>query len=146
MAKRKRYDIRLEGVDLLVKKLETLNGDSQKIADECLRKTHEIITPKAIEAAQKPNLPARGKYSTGRTKRSTKMNANTEWHGYTGKVDVGYSMRTGGLAWIFMIYGTPRRMKNKKMWSAFYGAKTKREVIAAQEQIFFDEFYRLMGL
>lgn len=146
MAKRKRYSIRVEGLDYLMAKLERLNGDSKKIAEECLNAGHKIITPKAIEASQKANLPAKGRYSTGRTKRSTKLNESVEWKGNVGKEDVGYSISEGGLAWIFMMWGTPRHMKNKKMWSAFYGAKTKREVSEAQKKIFFDEYRRLMGL
>lgn len=146
MAKRKRYDIQVEGIDILVRKLENLNGNVKKIADECLEKSHDIITPKADIAAKKQNLPAKGRYYTGRTLRSVKKDKTVEWRGYVGKEDVGYSIKRGGLAWIFMLYGTPRYMKNKKMYAAFYGAKTKREVRAAQEQIFFREFRRLMGL
>lgn len=146
MAKRKRFTIRVEGLDYLMAKLERLNGDTKKIAEECLEAGHKIITPKAQEAARKPNLPAKGRYYTGRTLRSTKLNREVEWKGYVGKEDVGYSISEGGLEWIFMMWGTPRYMKNKKMWAAFYGAKTKREVSEAQKKIFFDEYRRLMGL
>ena len=146
MAKRKRFMVQVDGVEFLMAKLERLNGDTKKIAEECLKKGHDIITPKAQEAAKKQNLPAKGRYYTGRTIRSTKLNNEVEWSGYVGKEDVGYSINLGGLAWVFMMWGTPRYMKNKKMWSAFYGAKTKKEVDAAQRKIFFEEFNRLMGL
>lgn len=146
MAMRKRFVIEVKGLDLLMRRLEKLNGDSKKIAEKCLEKGHDIITPKATEAAQKQNLPAKGRYYTGKTVRSVKKDNRVDWHGTVGQEDVGYSVSKGGLAWIFMMWGTPRYMKNKKMWSAFYGAATKREVGAAQEKIFYEEYRKLMGL
>lgn len=146
MAKRKRFQVQVDGIDYLMARLESLNGDTKKIAEDCLKAGHDIITPKAQEAAQKQNLPARGKFYTGRTLRSTKLTNEVVWKGYVGKEDVGYSIRFGGLEWVFMMWGTPRYMKNKKMWSAFYGAKTKREVSEAQKKIFFEEFRKGMGL
>lgn len=146
MAVRKRFKIEIKGLEFLMRDLENVGGDSKKIADECLKKGHEIITPKADEAARKPNLPAKGRYYTGRTLRSVKKDKGVEWKGYVGKEDVGYSIRKGGLAWIFMLWGTPRHMKNKKMYAAFYGSKTKTEVVEAQKAIFFREIRRRMGL
>lgn len=146
MAKRAKFVIGVNGFDVLLERLRELNGDATNIAEKCLNKGHEIITPKAQEAAQKQNLPARGRYYTGKTLRSTKLNAEVEWKAYVAKEDVGYSINKGGLAWVFMLYGTPRYMKNKKMWAAFYGAKTKREVIEAQKKIFFEEFRKAMGV
>lgn len=146
MAMRKRFVVQVDGLDILMAKLDKLNGDCKAIAEKCLKEGHDIITPKAEDAAKKQNLPRKGKFFTGRTLRSVKKDKSVEWTGTVGVENVGYSISKGGLAWVFMMWGTPRYMKNKKMYAAFYGAKTKREVSEAQKDIFFEEFRKLKGL
>lgn len=146
MAIKKRFELVIDGVDILLDRAKELNADVETIAEDCLKASHDIITPKAEIAAKKQNLPRRGRYYTGKTLRSVKKDKTVEWNRYIAKEDVGYSIRNGGLAWVFMLWGTPRYMKNKKMYAAFYGAKTKREVSEAQKKVFFREFRKAMGL
>ena len=141
-----KMSIEFEGFDEVVTQINNLNGNLKAITNKGLQKTHEIITEKAEEATQKPNLPAKGKYSTGKTEKSLKTEAKVEWNGTVASVPVGFSISQGGLPSIFMIYGTPRYMKNQKMYNTFWSSKTHNEVIAAQEEIFFEELRKLEGL
>lgn len=141
-----KMSIEFEGFDEVVTQINNLNGNLKAITNKGLQKTHEIITEKAEEAIQKPNLPAKGKYSTGKTEKSLKTEAKVEWNGTVASVPVGFSISQGGLPSIFMIYGTPRYMKNQKMYNTFWSSKTHNEVIAAQEEIFFEELRKLEGL
>lgn len=137
--------IEFEGFDEAVKRLEKLEGDVRTVTEKALKQTHKIVTGYAEESAQKSNLPAKGKYSKGDTLNSLKREASVEWSGTEAKVPVGFDISKGGLASIFMIYGTPRYMKNKKMYDAFWSNKTHTEVLKAQEDVFYEEIGKLGG-
>ena len=65
--------IEFEGFEEVIKQMEQLNGNIKEITEQGLKETHKIITKKEEEAVQKTNLPAKGKYSTGLTKKSMKV-------------------------------------------------------------------------
>lgn len=142
---RNKIGIEFDGSNEVIAKITKLNGNTKEITNKTLKETHKIVTGKAEEAVQKSNLPAKGKYSKGDTKKSLKREANIDWNGTLASVPVGFSISKGGLASIFMIYGTPRHMKNQKMYNAFWSNKTHDEVIDAQEEIFFNELRKLGG-
>lgn len=133
------------GMNDVIKKLNKIEADTKGITEEALRKTHEIVTRKAEEAVAKSNLPAGGKYSTGDTLKSLKRDANITWDGTEASVSVGFNIAKGGLPSIFMMYGTPRYMKNQAMYDAFFGNETEGEVITAQKKIFYGALDELTG-
>ena len=141
MAK-KNFAIEFEGFDEVVKRLKKLDGDIKGTTEKALRETHKIVTRKADDAMSKSHLPAGGKYSTGKTLETLKRNADIEWEGTVASVPVGFDIKDGGLASIFLMYGTPRMDKNQTLYDAFYGRKTKNEVIKKQEEIFYEEIRR----
>lgn len=137
--------IEFEGFEEAIKRLEKLEGDVRTVTNKALKETHKIVTKKAEEAAQKQNLPAHGRYSSGDTLNSLKRDADIEWSGTEAKVPVGFSISKGGLPSIFMMYGTPRYMKNQKMYNAIWSNTTHQEVLKAQEEIFYEEIRKLGG-
>ena len=138
--------IEFEGFNEVISRITKLGGNAKDITNKGLKETHKIITKKADDAVQKQNLPAKGKYATGLTAKTLKREADIEWNGTIGSVSVGFSISKGGLASIFMIYGTPRYMKNQKMYNTFWSSKTHNEVLDAQEKIYFDELRKLEGI
>lgn len=140
-----KFKLEFDGLDELTKRIASVNGNVKNTTEKALRKTHSIVTAKAEESAQKPNLPAKGKYSNEDTLKSLKRNAEIKWVGDIGSVDVGFDISNGGLASIFMIYGTPRYMKNQKMYNAFKGKATLDEIHQAQQDIFYAELRKLGG-
>lgn len=130
----KAFGIELQGLDEMVRNLEKLGANANQIADEMLIKTHEIVTAKAASAVG--HLPAGGKYSTGKTAASLKVAPKITWSGTTASVEVGFSIKKGGLPSIFMMYGTPRYMKVQEMYDAFYSEQTKDEIFLAQKEIY----------
>lgn len=138
-----RMQLDVSGINELMKRIEKLGGQSKAIADEALKETHKIVTELAADAVQKQNLPAKGKYSTGDTAKSLYKDAAVKWTGDIGAIDVGFSIRKGGLASIFLIYGTPRMKKSQKMYNAFYGKQTLKKVHDAQEKVLYDEIRRI---
>ena len=130
----------------LARKLEEAGGDVQSAATDALRASFDIVTPKAEEGMQRANLPAKGKYSTGKTLNALMREPNIRWENDIGTTDVGFSIRNGGLASQFLIHGTPRMRPAKKLHDAFYSKTTQREVSEAQENIIFGKIHEVTGL
>jgi len=128
--------IEFEGFDEVIAKLTQLDSDVKNVTEKTLRETHKLITKKA-ETAIAPHK------ETGVTEKSLKKNAEIKWAAGEASVETGFSIRQGGLASIFLIYGTPRMKKDQNLYNAFFGNKTKKEVTEIQEDIFFDEIRRL---
>lgn len=128
--------IEFEGFDEVIARLTKLDGDIKGVTEKALRETHKAITKKA-ETAIAPHK------ETGATEKSLKRNAEIEWVGSEASVRTGFSIRNGGLASIFLMYGTPRMKKDQNLYNAFFGNKTRKEVMEIQEQIFYDEIRRL---
>lgn len=128
--------IEFEGFEEVIAKLTQLEADVKGVTEKALRETHKVITKKA-EAAIAPHK------ETGATEKSLKKNAEIKWAGSEASVETGFSIRNGGLASIFLMYGTPRMKKDQNLYNAFFGNKTKKEVMEIQENIFYDEIRRL---
>lgn len=128
--------IEFEGFEEVIAKLTQLEGDVKGVTEKALRQTHKVITKKA-ETAIAPHK------ETGATEKSLKKNAEIKWAGSEASVETGFSIRQGGLASIFLMYGTPRMKKDQNLYNAFFGNKTKKEVMELQEKIFYDELRRL---
>lgn len=137
--------LNVSGLEKLTRKVDEIGGNSRKICEDALLETHTIVTRKAEEAMSKSNLPAGGKFSTGRTLEALRHDANISWQGNVASVSVGFDIDKGGLASIFLMYGTPRMKKDQALYNAFYGKKTLEEIRKAQENVFFDEIRRLGG-
>lgn len=140
-----KFSLEFAGFNEVLKKLTKLEADIKPIAEEALTKTHDIITKKAEAAIQKPNLPASGKYSTGQTERSIKRDAQITWSGTEGSVSIGFNIKKGGLASIFLMYGTPRMVKDQALYDAFWSEQTEGEIMNVQKEIFYKALGELEG-
>lgn len=130
-----RNKIRLNG-DLFgdyMAKLDKLGGTEamKRGTDKALIASKEYVNP-LIESAMN-KLPAGGKYSTGRTKRSIDTSDSVEWNGLTASIKVGFNLKESGLTSIFLMYGTPRMKPVSGLKSAVYGTKTQKEIAKLQE-------------
>lgn len=123
----------------VIQRLKEMDRDIKPITEKALCETQEIINDKAVKAMDDKYLPAKGRYSTGTTLDSLYTDKTVHWHGDTAYIDVGFSIRKGGLASIFLMYGTPRMKKDQKLYDAFFSKKTKNEVLAEQERMFYNE-------
>ena len=128
--------IEFEGFEEVIARLNKLGGDIKGITETALRDTHKLITKKA-ETAIAPHK------ETGATEKSLKRNAEIKWAGSEASVEVGFDISNGGLPSIFLMYGTPRMKKDQNLYNAFFGNKTKKEVMELQEKLFYDEIRRL---
>ena len=129
--------VEFAGFDEVLKKLNKLGADTKQITEDALQKSFDIVTKKAEAAIAKPNFPAGGKFSTGRTEESLTRTLDVTWTGTEASAPVGFNIKKGGLPSIFMMYGTPRYMKFQAVYDAFYSSATEGEVLNAQREVFF---------
>lgn len=128
MAKKK-FTLSFEGLEEYIQKLESLGEDIKPVVNDCLEATHVLVTKQAHESMV---IHQR----SGRTKRSIKDNVEVNWEGHIASVGVGFDIGNGGLASVFLMYGTPRMKKDTKVYNAIYGAATRKKVAELQKEIF----------
>ena len=126
-----RIKLEVQGLDGIMKRLNDANADVKQAVNRALTETHRIVTEKADTAIQQHRL-------TGQTERSLRRNAVIEWQGNVAEVKVGFDIAHGGPASVFLMYGTPRKKKDQKLYNAFFGKSTQQEYIRAQEEILYD--------
>lgn len=119
-------------------KLDQLGGDLKATAQEALQESKDYVTEN-LERDMK------GHKRSGRTEASIKDESKVVWEGMTASVDVGFDIAHGGLASIFLMYGTPKMAKDQKLYNDIYGATTKRKIKEMQEEIFEKAIKKRMG-
>lgn len=133
---RKKTGIEFEGFEEVLARLSKLNGNVKKTTEKALKETHKYIT----ENAKKTIAPHK---LTGATEESLVEKPTIEWNGTIATVKTGFNIKDGGLASIFLMYGTPRIKKDQKLYDAFYSARTQKEIDKIQEDIFYEEIRRI---
>ena len=141
MAKNK-LTVDFEGFDVLTKKLERLGGDVKQATESALKASHNVVE-KNVTAAMQPHI------ETGKTEKAIIKTPVVEWTGDTAAVDVGFDISGGGLASIFLMYGTqlhgqPHITPDKNLYNAVYGAQTKKQIKQIQEEAILKRIERVM--
>lgn len=140
-----KMSLEFKGFDEVMKKLNKFSANTKDVVDDALTEAHKIVTEKAENAITASNLPAGGKYSTGQTAASLQRIPKITWKGTEATVNVGFNIKKGGLASIFLMYGTPRMAKVQAIYDAFYSSETIGEVILAEKEIFYNALGELEG-
>jgi hypothetical protein len=122
-----KMQLQLKGFDELMSRLDAAGGDMKRATEAALKSSKQAITPE-IEAAIAKHR------RTGRTEESIDKSMAVEWDGLTASIDIGFHIRDGGLASIFLMYGTPRIQPDKQLYDAVYGQKVKRKIAKIQEE------------
>ena len=107
MARRNKIGIQVDGFDFeqYMAKLDEIGGSTamKKGIDGALKASKEYINPQINKAMTTGNLPAKGKYSTGETKKSIDTDMNVEWEGTLGSIKVGFNFKQSGLTRIMLM-------------------------------------------
>lgn len=115
----------------MAENLNKLGGDLKATTEKALKESHAAMTPK-IEAAFAPHSVR----FSGETLETLRRRPVIEWKGFVASVPVGFDIKAGGLASVFIMYGTPRHAPDRKVYNAFYGAAIKRELNNIQQKVF----------
>ena len=127
MAKNK-IGLQFDGFEEVVAQLEKLEGDIKGVIEEALIESQRYVTDN-VKADMIPH------HRTGRTEESIISDENVTWEGAVASIGVGFDISNGGLASIFLMYGTPRMRKDAKLYADVYGNKTKKDIGKIQEEI-----------
>lgn len=144
---RRGIGLQFDGWQELMADLDRLGGrEAMKSAvDDALKETQHKIAGNLNEQMVSGNLPAHGKYSTGRTKDSIVDDGNVDWNGLTANVRVGFDLSQSGTTSIFLMYGTQTMPPVRVLKAAVYGARTKRDIQDLQQSIIQGKIEELMG-
>ena len=140
----KAFSVEFAGFDELNKKLIKLQADARAAAEEALKKTRDIVTAAAEVGLQNQNLPAGGKYSHGRTASTLRRDYPVQWNGDEATIQAGFESKNWPVSW-YLINGTPKMVKDQKLWDAFYGQQVRAEYLAAQKEIYEKLINEAMG-
>lgn len=151
---RNKMTIDFQGFNELYEKLDRLNADTKRITEKALEESFNIVIP-GIQSAIAPHR------HLGFTENSLVTSPNLKWEGNKVSVDIGFDISNGGIASIFLMYGTPRHMvKNKygstgktaegvrqdmNLYNSIYGTSTQNKVKKAQQKVFEDALREAMG-
>ncbi len=135
---RKKFQLEFKGFEELSKRLEELGGNLRETTEKALQNTHAHITPKLHADMAKH-------HRTGITERNIVDDAKVEWSGDIASIKVGFNIAKGGLASIFLMYGTPRHKPDKQLYDDIYGNATKKEVAELQEKTFSRAISKRLG-
>lgn len=134
-------------------KLEKLGGSLKATTERALAESAEYVNDNL-----KKDIKAHKR--TRQTEKSLRDEEKVKWSGTTAEIGVGFDISHGGLASIFLMYGTPRHgpigkkpgstghpgtKQDKKLYNDVYGSKTQKEVKEIQEKIFAEEVEKLMN-
>ena len=126
---RNKFQLEFKGFEEFAKRLEELGGDLRETTEKALKETHAHITPKLHSDMAKH-------HRTGMTEKNIIDDAKVIWNGDVASIDVGFNISKGGLASIFLMYGTPRHKPDKQLYNDIYGTATKKEVAEIQDNTF----------
>lgn len=135
MAKKK-LTINFTGFKEMAEQLDKIGGDLKKTTEKAINDSADFITPQ-LKAAIHP------RWLTGQTEGSLVENSPVEWEGSKASRKVGFNISSGGIASIFLMYGTPKMAPDKNLYNALYGNSTRRKISEIQKEIFMKELERL---
>lgn len=144
MSVKKKFKLDFDGFDEMMENLRGLGKDVKPVAEKAMEATHEYITPILHSKMETSNLPAKGRYSKGESKKQIIDEKNIEWSGNEGSIDIGFSLDKS-IVPIFLMKGTPTMKPVNGLNSAIYGSKTAKEVSKIQEAVFVEELERAMS-
>lgn len=131
---RNRIGLQFDGWEETMAKLDKLGGTTamKRGVEAGLIASKQYVNPLIEKSMNK--LPAKGKYSTGDTKKSIDRDTDIEWEGMSGAIKIGFQFKESGMKSIFLMYGTPRMKPVQGLKASIYGAKTKKEIAQIQAE------------
>ena len=144
---RKTFGVKFEGFLEMAAMLDRAEGDVDEMVAQCLQEIPKMVNPELHKVMAKHRR-------TGRTEASI-VEEKPYWSGTGCSISVGFSISEGGLASIFLMYGTARHAPrnqygspkragakqtgfdaDKKLYAAIYGSKINKQIAERQKEIF----------
>lgn len=118
-----------DGLEEYLQRLENLEKDVRPVVEESLRESKRLVH-QGIGMAMAPHN------KTYRTIKSLVKGDKVDWTGSVASIDVGFDIENGGMASIYLMYGTPKMAKDQKLYNSIYGTSTRKKVAELQKKLF----------
>ena len=142
--KRQKFGIDYSAFTDLAEELDALGGNLEEIFSNMLEDIGEEIQVLTSEAMDPKNLPAKGAFSRGTTKRAIELNPKPKWSGPYGTINFGFDKDKPG-AGSFLITGTPRMQPNHELEVMYAQKGFTRGVTEAMREVLEQELEALKG-
>lgn len=111
----------------LIEKLDKAGGNVKEAVTDALEQAAETIEDDTREAVKESNLPAKGKYSKGKTEKSIIERSRVEWVGSTASVSVGFDYGKQGAGGL-LITGTPKMKPDRQLNKIYKQKKYMKQI------------------
>lgn len=137
--RRNKLSIDSTALEALAEELERLGGNLKAVMDDALQQAGETVAADTLEAMDRSNLPAKGKYSTGETEKSVirESDVRVEWSGNIASVGLGFDKTKKG-AGGFLITGTPRMQPDYALEQIFTRKTYQKKIMQDIQDVFED--------
>lgn len=142
--KRRQFYAEFDGLDGYAERINELNGDVKKIVADALEQAADDPTADTIEGVKKKNLPAKGKYSSGRTAETVIKSPRVTWAANIGTIGIGFDKTKNGVGTL-LITGTPRMKPARKLEKIYTSKKTIKEFHNAVDEALRNAINELEG-
>ena len=142
--KRQKFYIDFTQFESLAEQLDALGGNLEEIFSNMLGDIGEEIQVLTYDAMDPKNLPAKGAYSRGYTRKSIELNPKPKWSGPNCTVNFGFDKDKPG-AGSFLITGTPRMQPNHELEVMYAQKGFTRGVTEAMRGILQEYLSELKG-
>ena len=126
-----------EGLEILIKQLKDMDGNVKQASEKAVKKSRDYVNAKLTQDMKRHN-------KTNATINSLDKISSVSWVGSKASIPVGFNISKGGLASIFLMYGTPRIAKDQKLYNDILGNKIVKEIADIQAEVFFEEIGKLV--
>ena len=131
MAKRKNFiAIDFNQFNEYAERLEKLDVSIKETFERVMEEQGKKVAEDTEKAVEKANLPARGEFSTGDTKKAIVMNPQVEWFGSIAEIHLGFDFtkpNSGSL----LITGTPKMDPDRALEKIYRSRTYEKNMIKA---------------
>ena len=139
----KAFSVEFAGFAEMNAKLLKLQANAKAVAEEALKATRDIVTEAAEIGLQDQYLPAGGKYSKDKTESTLRPNLPVKWKQDVATIQAGFDLKKSPVS-LFLMYGTPKMVKDQKLYDAFFGQEVRQQYLAAQKRIYDEALEKAM--
>lgn len=136
--------MKLSGFEELITKLDKAHGNIQNTVTDALEHMGKTVGEDTDAALEDKNLPAKGKYSTGKTRKAVMKNPYVKWNGPVGSIKVGFDYARARAAG-YLITGTPKMKPVRKLKTMYKGTKYTQQLRKTMEKTVEAEIARTLG-
>lgn len=123
--------------------LEKLNASIKDVFTSAMEEAGKKIADDTEEALANEYLPAKGRYSTGATKRAIIRDPKVEWSGPFAEMGIGFD-KTRENVGSLLITGTPKMKPDMKLQKIYMRKYYEREIVEGIEESLQREINRIM--